>query len=98
MNKEFATIIKNFVGRYISVNSKYLWLTNLSGYGTMFKTNQLIENTVKNIVDILDNERFGDNIQSLKDICNCVEIVVVTDDKETKYFLFDYTQGVIESE
>jgi len=98
MNKEFVTIIKDFVDKAIAEGSEYVWLTNLDNYGTMFKTNQLNEATAASIVDILDGARFGDDIKSMAvNTGNCVDIIVAEDNETVMYFLYDYTQGVIES-
>jgi len=104
MKKEFNKIVEGFIEYIIEYKAEYLLLTNRSNDVTIFKTNQDIKKTVKNVIELLDSlgdkdkhTRLGEDVEDIKDYGDHLIFNVVMDKEKENYYLFDYTGAVIES-
>jgi|GEM_PF-6033151 len=104
MKKEFNKIVENFIQKSIERKSEYLLLTNRSNDVTIFKTNQDIENTVKNVIKLLDSlgdkdrhTYLGEGVEDIKDYGDHLTFADTVNKEKEHYYLFDYTGAVIES-
>lgn len=93
-------VIEDFIAKQIEQGSQYIWMTDRMSYGTMFKTNGDIEKTVDNIVNIVENHLYFHGEDRKENVVNVSDQYwgrLDVDTDRTTYFLFDYTNGVVES-